>query len=149
MVCGIQSVSLMSPTVLQGSDWGGQVPCRTGAGRVAATKYRKSTFPARVLFRCPVALDAALLEHAVVIVPGFHSLASGVASEPFSHADWLLEIKSHGFRSLVRIEHGKCRLISGNNNEFKSFRTLNESFLAGLKVARHRSPNGIRLPMWH
>ncbi len=39
-----------------------------------------------------------------------------------------------GFRSLVRIEQGKCRLISRKGNEFKSFRTLNESVLAELKV---------------
>lgn len=35
---------------------------------------------------------------------------------------------------LVRIEQGKCRLISRKGNEFRSFRSLNESLLAELKV---------------
>jgi len=38
-----------------------------------------------------------------------------------------------GFRSLVRIEHGKCRLISSKGNEFKSFRGLKESLQSELK----------------
>jgi hypothetical protein len=58
----------------------------------------------------------------------------GRAPEPFSHPDWLFEIKWDGFRSLVRIEQGKCRLISRKGNEFKSFRTLSESLLAELNV---------------
>jgi ATP dependent DNA ligase domain len=69
-----------------------------------------------------------------VIVPTFQPLTLGRAPAPFSHRDWLFEIKWNGFRSLVRIEQGKCRLISRNGNEFKSFRTLNESVLSGLKV---------------
>jgi bifunctional non-homologous end joining protein LigD len=36
--------------------------------------------------------------------------------------------------SLVHIEHGKCTLMSRTGNEFKSFRSLNESLLAELKV---------------
>src|ERR1051326_1767403 len=63
----------------------------------------------------------------LVIVPAFHRLTMGRAPAPFSHPDWLFELKWDGFRSLVRIEQGKCRLISRNGNEFKSFRTLNES----------------------
>jgi ATP-dependent DNA ligase len=54
-------------------------------------------------------------------------LTLGRAPAPFSHPDWLFEIKWDGFRSLVRIERGKCRLISRQENEFKSFRRLNES----------------------
>lgn len=42
-------------------------------------------------------------------------------------------MKWDGFRSLIRIEHGKCRLISRKGNEFRSFRTLNESLLSELK----------------
>jgi bifunctional non-homologous end joining protein LigD len=70
----------------------------------------------------------------VVLVPSFQPLTLGRAPAPFSHPDWLFEVKWDGFRSLVRIEHGKCRLISRRGNEFKSFRTLNESLLAELKV---------------
>ena len=60
--------------------------------------------------------------------------ALGRAPEPFSHPDWLFEVKWDGFRSLVRIEQGKCRLVSRKGNEFKSFRTLNESILDAVKV---------------
>ena len=74
------------------------------------------------------------LEYLVVLVPRFQPLALGRAPGPFSHPDWLFEIKWDGFRSLIRIEQGKCRLISRKGNEFKSFRTLNESVLSELKV---------------
>jgi bifunctional non-homologous end joining protein LigD len=73
------------------------------------------------------------LEYAIVLVPLFQPLTLGRAPAPFSHPDWLFEVKWDGFRSLVRIEHGKCRLISRNRNEFKSFRVLNESLYADLK----------------
>jgi len=69
-----------------------------------------------------------------MIVPRFQPLALGRAPAPFSHPDYLFEIKWDGFRSLVRIEQGKCRLISRKGNEFKSLRTLNESVLAELRV---------------
>lgn len=48
-------------------------------------------------------------------------------AEPFTHADWLFEIKWDGFRSLALIENGRARLISRNGNEFKSFPELNIS----------------------
>jgi bifunctional non-homologous end joining protein LigD len=44
---------------------------------------------------------------------------------PFSHPDWLFEIKWDGFRALTYIEEGHCRLLSRNRNEFKSFPALN------------------------
>jgi bifunctional non-homologous end joining protein LigD len=69
-----------------------------------------------------------------MLVPRFQLLALGRAPEAFSHPDYLFEIKWDGFRSLVRIEQGKCRLISRKGNEFKSFRSLNESVLAELRV---------------
>ena len=69
-----------------------------------------------------------------MIVPTFQPLTLGRAPAPFTHPDWLFEVKWDGFRSLVRIEQGKCRLISRKGNEFKSFRTLNECVLAELKV---------------
>ena len=69
-----------------------------------------------------------------MLVPTFQPLMLGRAPEPFSHPDWLFEVKWDGFRSLVRIEQGKCRLISRKGNEFKSFRILNESVLSELKV---------------
>jgi bifunctional non-homologous end joining protein LigD len=69
-----------------------------------------------------------------VLVPTFQPLSLRRAPEPFSHPDWLFELKWDGFRSLVRIEQGKCRLISRKGNEFKSFRSLSESVLTELKV---------------
>jgi len=69
-----------------------------------------------------------------VLVPKFQPLTLGRGAEPFSHPDWLFELKFDGFRALVRIEQGKCRLISRKGNDFKSFRKLNESLLAELRV---------------
>ncbi len=47
--------------------------------------------------------------------------------EPFTHADWLFEIKWDGFRCLAVIENGRAKLISRNGNEFRSFNELNIS----------------------
>ena len=63
----------------------------------------------------------------------FHPLQLGRRPEPFSHQEWLFEIKYDGFRALAKIEHGRCKLVSRNGNEFKSFRTLCESLGAELK----------------
>jgi bifunctional non-homologous end joining protein LigD len=49
----------------------------------------------------------------------------GRARDPFSHSEWLYEIKWDGFRSLAYVDRGVCRLISRNGNEFKSFPALN------------------------
>ena len=48
-------------------------------------------------------------------------------AEPFTHADWLFEIKWDGFRSLAFIEDGRAKLVSRNGNEFRSFSELNIS----------------------
>lgn len=48
-------------------------------------------------------------------------------AEPFTHAAWLFEIKWDGFRSLAFVENGRCKLISRNGNEFRSFPELNVS----------------------
>ena len=46
-------------------------------------------------------------------------------AEPFNHPDWIFEIKWDGFRSFAYIENGRCKLVSRNGNEFKSFPALN------------------------
>jgi bifunctional non-homologous end joining protein LigD len=56
--------------------------------------------------------------------PTFQPLALARKPEPFSHPDWLYEIKWDGFRSLAKLEHGRCKLISRNGNDFKSFPNL-------------------------
>ncbi len=55
--------------------------------------------------------------------------------EPFSHPDWLFEIKHDGFRALAYIEHGTARLLSRNGNWFKSFPVLCDSLLTDLRVS--------------
>ncbi len=54
--------------------------------------------------------------------------------EPFTHADWLFEIKWDGFRSLVHVDHGECRLISRKGNAFKSFPVLNDAISRELRA---------------
>lgn len=63
----------------------------------------------------------------------FQPISLDRAPAAFSHPDWIFEIKWDGFRSLAHIEHGKCRLISRNGNEFRSFRSLNESLASEIK----------------
>jgi bifunctional non-homologous end joining protein LigD len=60
----------------------------------------------------------------VVPLPIFQPLALDRARAAFSHPDWLFEIKWDGFRALARIDHGRCKLISRNGNEFQSFKPL-------------------------
>jgi bifunctional non-homologous end joining protein LigD len=48
------------------------------------------------------------------------------AAEPFDDPDWLFELKYDGFRALAYIDQGRCRLVSRNGNEFKSFGALAE-----------------------
>jgi bifunctional non-homologous end joining protein LigD len=45
-------------------------------------------------------------------------------ADPFDDLDWLFELKYDGFRALALIDNGRCRLVSRNVNEFKSFSTL-------------------------
>lgn len=45
-------------------------------------------------------------------------------NEPFSHPDWLFEIKHDGFRALAFVQNGPCRLVSRNGNVFSSFTDL-------------------------
>ena len=78
-----------------------------------------------------------------VPLPKFQPMPLGHAREPFSHPDWIFEIKWDGFGSLVQIEHSECRLTSRNGNDFKSFPTLNESLPAGLRARSTRFATGI------
>jgi bifunctional non-homologous end joining protein LigD len=48
-------------------------------------------------------------------------------AKPFDDPDYIFELKHDGFRALAYIEEGGCRLVSRNNNHFKSFRSLQES----------------------
>ena len=66
-------------------------------------------------------------------MPRFQPLAVGQHPAPFNHRDYFFEIKWDGFRCLTRIEHGKCELVSRNDNEFKSFSSLNVAVAQELK----------------
>jgi bifunctional non-homologous end joining protein LigD len=57
-------------------------------------------------------------------------------AEPFSHPDWIFEIKWDGFRCLAFIEDGRCRLVSRKGNEFKSFPALNIALPKECKTER-------------
>ena len=61
-------------------------------------------------------------------------MSLGRTRDPFCHPEWLFEIKWDGFRSLVHIDRGVCRLVSRNGNQFKSFPALNESLPAELRA---------------
>ena len=54
---------------------------------------------------------------------------------PFSHPDWLFEIKHDGFRALAYIERGTARLLSRNGNWFKSFPVLCDSLVYAFDLA--------------
>ena len=58
----------------------------------------------------------------------------GRARAPFSHSDWIYEIKWDGFRALAYVEDGVCRLVSRNGNEFKSFPGLAAGLADELRV---------------
>ena len=58
------------------------------------------------------------------------------ARAPFSHPDWLFEIKWDGFRALLYSDNNGVRLISRNGNLFKSFPRLCEGLARDLKGRR-------------
>jgi bifunctional non-homologous end joining protein LigD len=68
--------------------------------------------------------------------PTFHPLPLSRARAPFSHPDWLFEVKWDGFRALLYSETDRVRLISRNRNTFKSFPGLCEGLARDLKGRR-------------
>jgi hypothetical protein len=62
-----------------------------------------------------------------VPLPQFQSMPLGRIREPFSHPEWLFEIKWDGFRSLAYLDNDECQLISRNGNQFKSFSAFAEA----------------------
>ena len=65
--------------------------------------------------------------------PRFQPLSVARRPQPFNHPDWLFELKHDGFRALAYVEHDRCRLVSRNGNEFKSFTSLNLAVADDLK----------------
>jgi bifunctional non-homologous end joining protein LigD len=68
--------------------------------------------------------------------PQFQPLPLSRARGPFSHTDWLFEIKWDGFRSLLYSDSEGVRLISRNRNTFKSFPGLCEGLARDLRGRR-------------
>lgn len=63
-------------------------------------------------------------------------LPLGRVRVPFSHADWLFEIKWDGFRALLFSDSDGVRLVSRRNNIFKSFPGLCDGLGRDLKGRR-------------
>ena len=66
----------------------------------------------------------------------FHPMPLVRRAEPFTHADWLFEIKWDGFRAMLHSDDDGIRLISRNGNTFKSFPGLCEGLARDLKGRR-------------
>jgi bifunctional non-homologous end joining protein LigD len=69
-------------------------------------------------------------------VPPFRPLPLASAGGPFSHSEWVFEIKWDGFRALLHSDADGVRLISRNGNTFKSFPGLCEGLARDLKGCR-------------
>jgi hypothetical protein len=54
----------------------------------------------------------------------FQPMALGSAKAPFSHPDWLFELKYDGFRALAHIDGKRTQLVSRNGHPFASFSDL-------------------------
>jgi len=55
-------------------------------------------------------------------------------AQPFSHPDWLFEIKHDGFRSLAYLKTGQCQLVSRKGYVYKRFGELTEQIASSLTV---------------
>jgi hypothetical protein len=55
---------------------------------------------------------------------------------PFSHPDWIFEVKWDGFRALLHSDSDGVRLVSRNGNTFKSFPRLCEDLARDLNGRR-------------
>jgi bifunctional non-homologous end joining protein LigD len=71
-----------------------------------------------------------------LLLPQFQPLPLSRAFAPFSHPDWLFEIKWDGFRALLFSDKHGVRLVSRNGNTFKSFPGLCEGLARDLKGRR-------------
>lgn len=77
----------------------------------------------------------------LVPVPPFSPLPLSRRPEPFSHTDWLFEVKYDGFRALAHLDPSGVRLVSRNGNRFASFTDLCASLEMFLK-AKHAVLDG-------
>lgn len=54
--------------------------------------------------------------------------------DPFSHPDWLFEIKHDGFRALAYIRDGQVELVSRRSHTYKGFPSLGNAISEELKA---------------
>ena len=71
-----------------------------------------------------------------VPLPVFQPLPLSRARAPFSHPDWLFEVKWDGFRALLFSDNNGVRLVSRNGNGFKSFPNLCDGLASDLRGRR-------------
>src|ERR1700730_4146018 len=55
-------------------------------------------------------------------------------AQPFSHPDWLFEIKHDGFRAVAYVRAGQCQLVSRKGYVYKRFGELTEQISVSLNV---------------
>jgi hypothetical protein len=72
-----------------------------------------------------------------VLLPRFQPLPLGRARAPFSHPDWIFEVKWDGFRAVLYSDEIGVRLVSRNGNTFKSFPDLCKGLAQDLKGRRY------------
>jgi bifunctional non-homologous end joining protein LigD len=70
------------------------------------------------------------------VFPQFQPIPLSRRPEPFSHPDWLFEIKWDGFRALLYSDPEGVRLVSRNGNVFHSFPELCEGLARDLRGRR-------------
>jgi len=71
-----------------------------------------------------------------LLLPHFQPLPLSRAHAPFSHPDWIFEVKWDGFRALLYSDGDGVRLVSRNGNAFKSFPDLCEGLSGDLSGRR-------------
>ena len=76
-----------------------------------------------------------------VPAPPFSPLPLSRQPKPFSHPDWLFEVKYDGFRAMVHLDPSGVRLVSRNGNRFASFTDLCASLELFLR-AKHAVLDG-------
>ena len=55
-------------------------------------------------------------------------------AQPFSHPEWLYEIKADGFRALAHLNRRQCKLVSRKDHVYKRFHELSEEISNTLNV---------------
>jgi bifunctional non-homologous end joining protein LigD len=61
---------------------------------------------------------------------------------PFSHPDWLFELKYDGFRALAHIDGKRTQLVSRNGHPFASFSDLGHAIAAALPYTQRAVLDG-------